>query len=137
MCTVDLCVSSVREGIHPPDSNRETTPDRECIMQRMTGTSVSRQSEAPLRPRKGYDPELLMVECGRCGRPLLWEKGRATRIVTSAGIDPATIDEHCMILAEACPQCQPGKSRYDLTVIRVGEVEEHDPLRDEEPRGTA
>ena len=37
----------------------------------------------------GFDPELLYVECGRCGSsPVLWEDGRATRLLDQAGIDP-------------------------------------------------
>ena len=27
---------------------------------------------------KGYDPEMVYVECGRCGAPIMWERGKTT-----------------------------------------------------------
>lgn len=53
----------------------------------------------------GYDPELLYVECGRCGAPILWEQGRATRLLDEAGIDPLELDASCLLVTNACPMC--------------------------------
>ena len=55
--------------------------------------------------RPGYDPELLYVECGRCGAPVLWEPGRATRLLDEAGIDPLELDAACLLVTNACPMC--------------------------------
>lgn len=54
---------------------------------------------------RGYDPELLYVECGRCGAPVLWEPGRATRLLDEAGIDPLELDASCLLVTNACPMC--------------------------------
>lgn len=54
---------------------------------------------------RGYDPELLYVECGRCGSPILWEPGRATRLLDEAGIDPLELDASCLLVTNACPLC--------------------------------
>lgn len=54
---------------------------------------------------RGYDPELLYVECGRCGAPVLWEPGRATRLLDEAGIDPLELDASCLLVTNACPLC--------------------------------
>ena len=54
---------------------------------------------------RGYDPELLYVECGRCGAPILWEPGRATRLLDEAGIDPLELDASCLLVTNACPMC--------------------------------
>jgi len=33
-----------------------------------------------------FDPELLYVECAKCGQPVLWSPGDTTRILAWAGI---------------------------------------------------
>ena len=78
----------------------------------------------------GYDPELLYVECGRCGAPVLWEAGRATRLLEEAGIDPLELDAACLLVTNACPMCgvpdghsaggADGDSGYAVRVFRVG-----------------
>ncbi len=68
------------------------------------------------------DPELLYVECGRCGQPLLWAAGDTTRILTDAGIDPGALDETCMIVSEGCPQCAPQERIFSTHVVRLGET---------------
>lgn len=82
--------------------------------------------------RPGYDPELLYVECGRCGAPVLWEPGRATRLLDQAGIDPLELDASCLLVTNACPMCgapEPqegapegagGEPGYEVRVFRVG-----------------
>ena len=79
--------------------------------------------------RPGYDPELLYVECGRCGAPVLWEPGRATRLLDEAGIDPLELDAACLLVTNACPMCgAPGgapdgpdeEPGYEVRVFRVG-----------------
>lgn len=86
--------------------------------------------------RPGYDPELLYVECGRCGAPVLWEPGRATRLLEEAGIDPLELDAACLLVTNACPMCgapdaprareddaapdADGERGYVVRVFRVG-----------------
>jgi hypothetical protein len=68
---------------------------------------------------KNYDPELLYVECARCGQPVLWNSGDTTRILAWAGIDTGALDEKCMIVSDGCPSCQPGKGRFSTQVVRL------------------
>ena len=67
------------------------------------------------------------MECGRCGAPVLWEPGRATRLLDQAGIDPLELDASCLLVTNACPMCGPpetaaedGDSGYEVRVFRVG-----------------
>lgn len=66
-----------------------------------------------------FDPELLYVECAKCGQPVLWNSGDTTRILAWAGIDAGTLDEKCMIVSEGCPACQPGKNSFSTQVVRL------------------
>ena len=68
---------------------------------------------------RGYDPELLYVECGRCGAPVIWEPGRATQIMEQAGIDPLELDPSCLLVTDGCPFCG-GKGHYTVQIFRVG-----------------
>lgn len=68
---------------------------------------------------KPYDPELLYVECERCGKPVLWNPGDTTRILAWAGIDAGELDEKCMLVSDGCPACQPGKSSFNTQVVRL------------------
>lgn len=75
--------------------------------------------EKPARAR-GYDPELLYVECGRCGAPVLWETGRATDLLNHAGIDPLEIDASCLLVTDACPACG-ATEEYSVRICRVSD----------------
>ncbi|MES9996849.1 hypothetical protein [Desulfovibrio aminophilus] len=68
---------------------------------------------------KKMDPELIYVECAQCGHPLLWAAGDTTRILLGAGIDPASLDETCMIVSEGCPRCSPGEKVFSTHVVRL------------------
>ncbi len=68
---------------------------------------------------KHYDPELLYVECARCGQPVLWSPGDTTRILAWAGIDTVNLDEKCMIVSDGCPGCQPEQSSFSTQVVRL------------------
>ncbi|KAB1440808.1 hypothetical protein [Pseudodesulfovibrio senegalensis] len=68
-----------------------------------------------------FDPELLYVECTKCGQPLLWRAGETTKLLNMAGIDPATLDEHCMLASDGCPSCQPGETRFSTRVVRLAQ----------------
>ena len=62
--------------------------------------NVMKTIAEPLRgplSHKGYDPELLYVECSQCGSPVMWEKGKATDILGVAGIDPLEFRFHAMV----------------------------------------
>lgn len=66
----------------------------------------------------GYDPEMLYVECGRCGSPVLWDEGRATQLLSQAGIDPLELDSSCILITDACPACG-AKDEYAVRIFRI------------------
>ena len=69
---------------------------------------------------RGYDPELMIVECARCGTPVLWEPGRSTAVLASVGIDPLELDAHCLLLTDGCPHCRPRqKEGFSVQVFRL------------------
>ena len=72
-----------------------------------------------------FDPELLYVECAKCGQPVLWSPGDTTRILAWAGIDAGNLDEKCMIVSEGCPGCQPGKQSFSTQVVRLRKAPEN------------
>lgn len=67
---------------------------------------------------RGYDPELVYVECGRCGAPVVWEKGRSTALFESAGIDPLELDASCILVTNGCSFCGSGHE-YHARVFRM------------------
>ncbi len=74
-------------------------------------------------PRRPVDPELLFVECGRCGAPVLWDPGRATRLLAQAGVDPLELDSSCLLMTDGCPFCRPA-GQYTVQIYRVSNVRE-------------
>lgn len=66
----------------------------------------------------GFDPELLYVECGRCGAPVIWEPGRISRLLENAGIDPLELDTACMLVTDGCPACGP-TDEYSIRIFRL------------------
>jgi hypothetical protein len=76
-----------------------------------------RETVSPVYP--GYDPELLYVECGRCGAPVIWGEGRATRLLGQAGIDPLELDSSCLLVTDGCPVCS-SRGQYTVQIFRVG-----------------
>ena len=73
---------------------------------------------------KVVDPEMLFVECSRCGSPIIWEEGRATEILRNAGIDALELDHHCLLVTDGCPRCTKGKM-YRVQVYRVETEKTH------------
>lgn len=67
----------------------------------------------------GYDPELVYVECGRCGSPVVWEHGKATTLLETAGIDPLELDSSCILLTDGCPACS-SSQEYHVRIFRIG-----------------
>lgn len=76
------------------------------------------QRTAPSFPKTGYDPEMLFVECSRCGNPIVWERGRTTEILDGAGIDALELDSHCLLVTDGCPQCS-SSGAYHIQIFRV------------------
>lgn len=68
---------------------------------------------------KAFDPELLYVECSKCGRPVVWRAGDTTRVLEMAGIDAGEIDERCLMLSEGCPECMPEENAFTTQVVRL------------------
>lgn len=75
--------------------------------------------------RRGYDPELLYVECGRCGSPVIWDEGSATSLLREAGIDPLELDSSCLLVTDGCPACAIG-NHFTVQVCRVSAGTTHD-----------
>lgn len=67
---------------------------------------------------QAFDPEMLYVECARCGAPVIWEQGRATRILRAAGIDPLELDASCLLVTDSCPMCSKKKG-FMVQIFRV------------------
>lgn len=66
----------------------------------------------------GYDPEMLFVECARCGAPVMWEKGKATEIMNAVGIDALELDSSCLLLTDGCSLCS-GKKEFTVQIFRI------------------
>ncbi len=80
---------------------------------------ISREAKTiPYMNDKGYDPEMLFVECAKCSNPIIWEDGRSTEILQSAGIDPLELDAQCLLVTDGCPRCSSG-GRYHVQIYRV------------------
>lgn len=85
-----------------------------------------------------YDPELLYVECHRCGKPVIWEKGKTTELLLAAGVDLSKLDERCMIVSEGCPACSPAADEgYTLAVVRIAGLTPEEAVYMTRPGGTA
>lgn len=67
----------------------------------------------------GFDPEMLYVECEKCGSPVLWSEGRAAKILREAGIDPLELDSSCILLTDGCPVCGM-RDEYSVRIFRSG-----------------
>ena len=66
----------------------------------------------PVLPQpEAFDPDMLYVECGHCGAPIVWEKGRTRRLLAAVGIDPLELDASCVLITDSCPLCG-GKDGY-------------------------
>ncbi len=72
---------------------------------------------------RGYDPELLYVECARCGAPVLWEKGKTTILLEHAAIDPLELDASCILVTDGCPACG-SKREYSVQIFRISASDE-------------
>ena len=73
---------------------------------------------APGLPRPGFDPEMLFVECARCGNPVMWEAGKTTELLRNAGVDPLELDRHCLLVTDGCPRCTGGNT-FHVQIFRV------------------
>lgn len=49
------------------------------------------------------------------------------KLLKMADIDPASLDERCVIMSEGCPTCTPGETSFTTQVVRLNrEKEERD-----------
>lgn len=65
-----------------------------------------------------FDSEMIFVECGKCGSPIMWEAGRSTKILLGAGIDPIEVDSQCLLMTNGCPRCTQGNT-FHVQIVRV------------------
>ena len=93
------------------------TVNREAHMYNNSMKAFADPMRGMIAPQ-GYDPELLYVECARCGSPVMWEQGKATSILKLAGIDPLELDSSCLLVTDGCPMCS-GKDQYTVQIFRV------------------
>jgi hypothetical protein len=98
---------------------------------------LENQAQPASQESKGYDLDLLYVECRFCGKPVLWEKGKTSLLVRSSGIDISLLDEECMIISEGCPNCRPGLPFFQLQLVRVAVLSPHDIMLLGENKGSA
>ena len=81
---------------------------------------LAKSRGAIFQAQAGYNPELLYVECGRCGAPVLWEPGKATELLSQAGVDPVELDASCILITDACPAC--GTSHeFTVRIFRISD----------------
>lgn len=97
--------------------------------------SLSARQEAPhtvnvpvLPQPEAFDPDMLYVECGHCGAPIVWEKGRTRRLLAAVGIDPLELDASCVLITDSCPLCG-GKGRYTIQIYRISAARPAAPYR--------
>ncbi|MDL2316637.1 hypothetical protein LJC59_06095 [Desulfovibrio sp. OttesenSCG-928-A18] len=123
-----------------------TTREKHAYMDMLPETARKHLMEAlramgatrPPQIGQSYDPELLYVECQVCGKPVLWEQGKTTELLLSAGVDISALDERCMILSEGCPACSPGeRDGYTLAVVRIAGLTPEEAAYMARPGGTA
>jgi hypothetical protein len=83
----------------------------------MSAVPTTKKSERKAFPGQDFDLETLYVECSRCGRPLIWEKGTTTFIIQSSGIDK-NLGSDWLMLSRGCPVCSPDDDEFVLTLAR-------------------
>lgn len=85
----------------------------------MNKISIKKKTGSKTTSGQDFDLETLYVECARCGRPLIWEKGTTTFIIQSSGIEKS-LGSDWLILSLGCPSCSPDQAEFVLTLARPG-----------------
>lgn len=81
----------------------------------MTEINIKKKSGKEPASKEDFDLETLYVECSRCGRPLIWEKGTTTFLIQYSGIEK-TLDSDWLMLSKGCPACSPDQNEFVLTL---------------------
>ncbi|CAK7004163.1 MAG: hypothetical protein DELT_00159 [Desulfovibrio sp.] len=110
------------------NDNREFYLGNAVVTQGEKGFSFSEDLRSKTRHAAAYDLDLLYVECRLCGNPVLWDKGKTSRLIQASGIDVSLLDSECLILADGCPQCKPESAMYRLQVVRLAAFSAQDLL---------
>ena len=97
----------------PSISNKKTQKYPVCI-------TVS-ESRYPDPLHKGFDPEMVYVQCGVCGAPVIWEQGKTSELFKTAGIDPLELDPTCILVTNGCPACS-GHGMFSVQIMRITET---------------
>jgi hypothetical protein len=69
--------------------------------------------------RGTFDPDLLFIECAKCGRALNWEKGETSMFLVRSGISTGNLDLSYMILSMGCTDCSPDEFGYLTKLVQV------------------
>lgn len=81
---------------------------------------------APNKADDAYDPELLYVECSRCGNPVIWEEGRTTKLLREAGLSSSRLDARHLVLTNGCPTCAPEEVYFETRVVRLADAQDQE-----------
>lgn len=89
---------------------------RRCGKQAPPGSTLV--TEAPVPMPAAFDPELLYMECAKCGSPVIWEPGRISSLLEKAGIDPMELDSACILMTDSCAACGQA-DEYSIRIFRL------------------
>jgi hypothetical protein len=73
--------------------------------------------------RRSFDPDLLYIECAKCGRALNWERGETSLFLLRSGIDSGNLDWSFMILSMGCSNCSPDELGYLTKLVQISQKE--------------
>ena len=71
----------------------------------------------------GFDPDMLYVECQKCGKAIIWSKGKTSHLLVASGINLSYLGWDCLILSDGCATCSPTRQEgFTLSVVKVAGV---------------
>jgi hypothetical protein len=88
----------------------------------MSNKFIKKNAGRKVNSSQDFDLEMLYVECSRCGRPLIWEKGTTTFIIKSSGIEKS-LGSDWVMFSRGCPACSPDNEEFTLTLARPSQEE--------------
>ncbi|MFP4317253.1 MAG: hypothetical protein ACOC24_05715 [Desulfovibrionales bacterium] len=71
-----------------------------------------------------FDPELLFIQCAKCGRSMNWSRGVTTKFLKNSGIDAEMLDPSFLILSMGCSECLPEETGYVTKLVKLTSEDE-------------